>query len=153
MFSLSPSCRYFLYREQTDMRKGFDSLSGIVRDSLRKDPLSGDVFIFFNRRRTQVKMLLWERDGYSIYYKRLERGSYELPSHDSTELRADDLMLILQGVSLKSVRRRKRFDINRNNFETSQHNFFVNSWYCLSLFRDGNDWLQREVWSAVSRAR
>lgn len=127
MLSLSRSCRYFLYREQTDMRKGFDSLSGIVRDTLGKDPLSGDVFIFFNRRRTQVKMLLWERDGYSIYYKRLERGSYELPLNDSAELRADDLTLILQGVALKSVRRRKRFDINENNFETSQHKSFVTS--------------------------
>lgn len=109
------------------MRKGFDSLSGIVGDALGKDPLSGDVFIFFNRRKTQVKMLLWERDGYSIYYKRLERGSYELPLNDSAELRADDLMLILHGVALKSVRRRKRFDINENNFETSQHKSFVNS--------------------------
>lgn len=127
MLSLSPSCRYFIYRQQADMRKGFDSLSGLVRDGLGKNPLSGDVFLFFNRRRTQVKLLLWERDGYSIYYKRLERGSYELPLHDSIELRADDLMLILQGVALKSVRRRKRFDINENNFETSQHNSFVNS--------------------------
>lgn len=127
MLSLSPSCRYFLYRDQTDMRKGFDSLSGLIRDGLGKDPLSGDVFIFFNRRRTQVKLLLWERDGYSIYYKRLERGSYELPLYDSAELRADDLLLILQGISLKSVRRRKRFDINENNFEASQHKSFVNS--------------------------
>lgn len=126
MLSLSPSCRYFVYRQQADMRKGFDSLSGLVRDGLGRDPLSGDVFIFFNRRRTQVKLLLWESDGYSIYYKRLERGSYELPLHDSTELRADDLLLILQGISLKSVRRRKRFDIRKNNFETSDQNSFVN---------------------------
>ncbi|SRR5690606_19998427 len=126
MLSLSSSCRYFIYRKQADMRKGFDGLSGLVRDGLGKDPLSGDVFIFFNRRRTQVKMLLWERDGFSIYYKRLERGSYELPMHDSTELRADDLLLILQGISLKSVRRRKRFDISKNNFETSQQNAFIN---------------------------
>jgi transposase len=126
MLSLSPSCRYFIYRQHADMRKGFDSLSGLVRDGLGKDPLSGDVFIFFNRRRTQVKLLLWERDGYSIYYKRLERGSYELPLHDSAELRADDLLLILQGISLKSVRRRKRFDITENNFETSQQNAFIN---------------------------
>ncbi len=126
MLSLSPSCRYFVYRQHADMRKGFDSLSGLVRDGLGKDPLSGDVFIFFNRRRTQVKLLLWERDGYSIYYKRLERGSYELPLHDCPELRADDLLLILQGISLKSVRKRKRFDIAENNFETSQQNAFIN---------------------------
>lgn len=126
MLALSPSCRYFIYHPQADMRKGFDSLSGLVRDGLAKNPLSGDVFIFFNRRRTQVKLLLWEHDGYSVYYKRLERGSYELPLHDSVELRADDLLLILQGISLKSVRRRKRFDLNKNNFETSRPTSFIN---------------------------
>ena len=54
------------------MRKGFDGLSGLVREGLMKDPLSGDVFIFFNKRRSHVKLLLWERDGFSIYHKRLE---------------------------------------------------------------------------------
>ena len=104
------------------MRKGFDGLSGLVRDGLAKDPLSGDVFIFFNKRRTQVKLLLWERDGFSIYHKRLERGTYELPSltnsSTSVELRSDELMLILQGISLKSVRRLKRFDAAKNIFQS-----------------------------------
>ena len=106
------------------MRKGFDGLSGLVRDGLQKDPLSGDVFIFFNKRRTQVKLLLWEKDGFSIYHKRLEEGTYELPPSALVELRSDELMLILGGISLKSVRRRKRFDHpdsnrGKNNFETS----------------------------------
>ena len=104
------------------MRKGFDGLSGLVRDGLAKDPLSGDVFIFFNKRRTQVKLLLWERDGFSIYHKRLERGTYELPSltnsSTSVELRSDELMLILQGISLKSVRRLKRFDAGKNSYQS-----------------------------------
>lgn len=108
------------------MRKGFDGLSGLVRDGLRQDPLGGDVFIFFNRRRTQVKLLLWERDGFSIYHKRLERGTYELPVQPSRELRSDELMLILQGISLKSVHRRKRFDQSKNNFEPSQQKVFTN---------------------------
>jgi transposase len=120
MLSLSASSRYFLYRHQSDMRKGFDGLSGLVRDALQKDPLSGDVFIFFNKRRNQVKLLLWERDGFSIYHKRLEGGTYELPSlscsSTSVELRSDELMLILQGISLKSVQRRKRFDQTKNIF-------------------------------------
>lgn len=64
MLSLSASYRYFLYRDRTDMRKGFDGLSGLVREGLAKDPLSGDVFIFFNKRRSQVKLLVWERDGF-----------------------------------------------------------------------------------------
>lgn len=108
------------------MRKGFDGLSGLVREGLQKDPLSGDVFIFFNRRRNHVKLLLWERDGFSIYHKRLERGTYELPVNASTELRSDELMLILQGISLKSVRKRKRFDQAKNNFETSVQTSFIN---------------------------
>ena len=102
------------------MRKGFDGLSGLVRNELQKDPLSGDVFIFFNKRHNQVKLLLWERDGFSIYYKRLEKGTYELPtmndSSSSAELRSDELMFILQGISLASIRRRKRFAIVENNF-------------------------------------
>lgn len=126
MLSLSPSGRYFLYRHQADMRKGFDGLSGLVREGLEKDPLSGDVFIFFNRRRNQVKLLLWERDGFSIYHKRLERGTYELPVNASSELRSDELMLILQGISLKSVQKRKRFDQQKNNFATSAQTSFIN---------------------------
>jgi transposase len=122
MLSLSSALRYFLYLHDTDMRKSFDGLSGVVRQGLNKDPLSGDVFIFLNRRRTQIKLLLWERDGFSIYHKRLERGTYELPSVESSgsvELRSDELMLILQGISLKSVKRRARFDQSKNIFQNS----------------------------------
>jgi len=130
MLSLSSSCRYFLYRHQTDMRKGFDGLSGIVRDGLQKDPLSGDIFIFLNKRRNQVKLLLWEQDGFSVYYKRLERGTYELPSltgsSTSVELRSDELMLIMQGISLKSVRRRKRFDQGKNIFQSNVNTCIIN---------------------------
>ena len=99
------------------MRKGFDGLSGLVRNELERDPLGGDVFIFFNRRRNQVKLLLWEGDGFSIYNKRLERGTYELPavkkSASSIPLGSDELMLILQGISLQTVVRRKRFTLQK----------------------------------------
>ncbi len=124
MLSFSAAQRYFLCRDKTDMRKGVDGLSGLVRDGLKRDPLSGDIFIFFNGRRNQVKLLLWEQDGFSIYYKRLERGTYELPSADgqsaSLELRSDELMLILQGIILSSVRRRKRFHFSENKSVNSQ---------------------------------
>ena len=112
------------------MRKGFDGLSGVVRQGMGKDPLCGDVFLFLNRRRNQIKLLLWERDGFSIYHKRLERGTYELPLHEgnSAELRSDELMLDLQGIVLKSVRRREWFDQTnhayrqaRNIFQSSSH--------------------------------
>jgi len=100
------------------MRKGIDGLSGLVRSGLKRDPLSGEIFIFFNHRRTQVKLLHWERDGFSVYHKRLERGTYERPLIDgqsgSAELKSDQLMLILQGIDLGSVRRRKRFHFSEN---------------------------------------
>lgn len=100
------------------MRKGFDGLSGYVRNELGRDPLTGDIFIFINRRRNQIKLLLFEGDGFSVYHKRLERGSYEIPdgSEDCLVLQRDQLQFILQGVVLKSVRRRKRFHIDQIKF-------------------------------------
>lgn len=124
MLALSNALRYFFYRDAADMRKGFDGLSGLVRNELQCDPLSGDVFIFINKRRNQVKLLLWEGDGFSIYYKRLERGTYELPSLEahatSAALRSEELMLILQGISLKSVHRRKRYQADTKKLTINQ---------------------------------
>lgn len=114
MLSLSTGRRYFLYSGIADMRKSFDGLSGLVRNYLNKDPLCGDIFIFVNRKRNQIKLLLWEGDGFSIYYKRLEKGTYELPevsNSKSAEITSEKLQLILQGISLKSVQKRKRFKI------------------------------------------
>jgi transposase len=123
MLSLPVSTRYFLHRYDTDMRKGFDGLSGLVRNVLLGDPLGGDVFIFFNKRHNQVKLLLWEGDGFSIYHKRLEKGTYEVPlfndNSSSITLKSDALSFILQGVSLNSIRRRKRFDTSQNTFHLS----------------------------------
>jgi transposase len=119
MLTVSSAYRYHLYRGVADMRKSFDGLSGIVRNELQKDPLRGEIFIFINKRGNQVKLLLWEGDGFSLYHKRLEKGTYELPSwneHTScVELDSDELMFILKGISLKSVQRRKRFSFNENN--------------------------------------
>lgn len=113
MLHLSSSCRYYLYTGNTDMRKGFDSLSGLVTTQLEMSALSGAVFIFFNKKHNQVKLLLWEGDGFAMYYKRLEKGTYELPAiqdnKSSALMTAQQLQLILQGISLKSVRRRKRY--------------------------------------------
>lgn len=113
MLHLSPTCRYYLYNGATDMRKGFDSLQGIVSSELQLNALSGAVFIFLNRRRNQVKLLLWEGDGFSLYHKRLEKGTYELPSQaneaSSLALTTQQLQFILQGVSLKKVHFRVRY--------------------------------------------
>jgi len=105
--------RYFLYRPVTDMRKGFNGLSGLVCNELGHDPLSGDAFLFMNRKRDRLKVLVWEGDGYAIYYKRLESGTYELPESqsDSLQLKADELQLLLSGIQLCSVKRRKRYAI------------------------------------------
>lgn len=121
MLSLPPSVRYFLYRQQTDMRKGFDGLSGHVRNELGRDPLTGDIFIFINRRRNQIKLLLFEGDGFSVYHKRLERGTYEIPDapEECLVLRHDELQFILQGVVLRSVRRRKRFHLDQRKIPSA----------------------------------
>ena len=113
MLHLSASRRYYLYRSPTDMRKGFDSLCGVVSAELEMNVLSGSVFIFINKKQTQVKLLLWEGDGLAVYYKRLEKGTYEVPliNKDDKDISIshEALQHILQGVSLRSVRKRKRY--------------------------------------------
>lgn len=113
MLHLSSSVRYYIYRSPTDMRKGFDSLSGIVSSQMECNACSGDIFIFLNRNRTHVKLLLWEGDGFSLYYKRLEQGTYELPVCSSTDttmpITAQQLQFILQGVLLSKIEYRKRY--------------------------------------------
>lgn len=111
MLSLGASHRYYLYRYPTDMRKGFNGLSGLVRSELRADPLSGDVFIFINRKRDKMKLLLWDRTGFVIWYKCLEAGTFELPSSggDAYVISYEKLVMILEGIVLDSVRKRKRY--------------------------------------------
>jgi transposase len=107
MIPFGPAQRYYLYREATDMRKSFDGLCGLVRSGLDRDPLSGDVFVFINRRRTHIKLLVWDRSGFALYYKRLESGTFEMPA--TAEPTWSEMVLLLEGVSLKSVRYRKRY--------------------------------------------
>lgn len=92
------------------MRKSFDGLSGLVRSQMGRDPLSGDVFIFLNRRRTHIKLLVWDRSGFVLYYKRLEEGTFELPASEAPSW--DQLVMMLEGVSMKKVRYRKRYQRN-----------------------------------------
>lgn len=124
MLHLSSACNYYLYRGNTDMRKGFDSLSGLVSSQMQLNALSGSVFIFLNKKHNQVKLLLWEGDGFALYHKRLEEGTYELPAGDDTNesfsISNQQLQLILQGISLKSVRRRKRYQHNSEKVDKNQ---------------------------------
>jgi transposase len=113
MLHLEASQRYYLYQGQTDMRKGFDSLSGMVPLLMNQSALSGDIFIFINRRRNQIKLLHFEGDGFALYYKRLEKGTYEVPAFAGASggrlLHWQELQFILQGVSLKKIQYRVRY--------------------------------------------
>jgi transposase len=113
MIGLHAQHRYYLYAQPTDMRKSFDGLSGLVRNCLQRNPADGEVYVFLNRQRSIIKMLLWDRTGFSIYSKRLERGSFERPRSEESSaamsLSWEELVLILEGISLGSVRRRKRY--------------------------------------------
>lgn len=101
MLHLSSAVKYYLYRSAADMRKGFDSLSGIVSSQMQRSASGGDIFIFLNRNRTHIKLLLWENDGFALYYKRLEQGTYELPvcngSDTTMPITSQQLQFILQG--------------------------------------------------------
>lgn len=114
MFSLTSSHQYFLYATATDMRKSFDSLCGIVQSKLGRSPTSGEVYIFLNRRRSQVKLLHWEAGGFVMYYKRLESGNFEQPSLTDGSLTWPQLVMMIEGVSLKNVTMRKRFNLKKS---------------------------------------
>jgi transposase len=113
LLNLSSSRSYFLDIRGTNLRKGFNGLSALIRAELGHDPLSGTVFIFFNKQRNQVKLIAFEADGFGIFHKRLEKGTFELPTitEESQDGIIDwhELQFILQGVDLSSIRFRKRY--------------------------------------------
>jgi transposase len=113
VLSLAGSARVFLARSAVDFRKAHDGLVAIVREVFRDDPLSGDLFVFLNRRRDRIKVLAWDRNGFWLLYKRLERGTFErlaLPD-DAARVEIDRarLHMLLEGVTLKSLRFRRNF--------------------------------------------
>lgn len=112
MLNLAPSVRVFLSTEPTDMRRSFDGLAELAREVIREDPLSGHLFVFRGRRGDKVKILYWDRGGYCLWYRRLERGVFQFPkpARRSVEMEAVDLMLILEGIDLRGARRRVRFE-------------------------------------------
>src|SRR3954470_3129131 len=108
MLHLSAACKYYLYYGDADMRKGFDSLSGMVSKHMKLSALSGSVFIFVNKRRNQLKLLLWEGDGFSLYHKRLEQGTYELPAvqinkADSMNITANSIAFLASDRVFKDI--------------------------------------------------
>jgi transposase len=116
MFSLTSSYRYFLHSLPTDMRKGFDGLCGLVHGELGRRPLSGEVFVFINRQRDKIKLLHWEQGGFVLYYKRLERGTFELPKMNTAsktcQISWSSLMLMVEGIMIEKSKQRRRYFIN-----------------------------------------
>jgi transposase len=114
MLSLPPGLQVFMAVEPIDMRKSFDGLSAAVQAVFDRKVLDGHLFLFLNRRRDLLKCLWWDRDGLAIFAKRLELGSYEVPRHEpaTRQLRLDatQLALLLSGVQLASVKRRRRYE-------------------------------------------
>jgi transposase len=117
MLSVSSQVRIFLARDPVDMRKSFHGLVGLTESVLRKDPLSGHLFVFINRRRDRIKLLYWGVTGFCIWYQQLEQGSYQLPDaatadeREGIEITASQLSLILDGIDLSSIRQRARYQL------------------------------------------
>lgn len=113
MVTFGSTLRYFVYVGPVDFRNSYDGLHGLVQNHVGQSGLDGSVYIFFNRRRTQVKMLVWDRNGFVLYGKRLERGAFERLAPDSSSAAQSiswrDLQLLLEGVALQDVRQRKRY--------------------------------------------
>jgi len=111
MLSLPTSVHIWLATKATDLRKSFDTLAELVRQQLQGDPLSGQLFVFRNKRSDRVKLLYWDEDGFVIVYKRLEAGTFRFPTATTAgvEIRAADLQMLLDGVDLASVKRGRRY--------------------------------------------
>jgi transposase len=114
VLTLPASVRIYVAAEAVDLRRGFDGLAATTRSVIREDPLSGHLFVFTNRRRNRVKVLLWDRTGYLLLYKRLERGTFHLPLQPEegsrhVELDGAELGLMLEGVDLRGAQRRERW--------------------------------------------
>lgn len=120
MFFLPESVKIFFCTKPTDMRCSFDGLYGIVKSFMENDPMSGALFVFRNRRGNRIKIFLWNRDGFLILYKKLAKGTFRFPPvlrGNSVELDYATMMMILEGIDLKSVRRQSRYSFNRPRTE------------------------------------
>jgi transposase len=116
MIHLSDKSRYLLYSGDTDMRKSFHGLAALVRHKMKCDVLNGDIYVFLSKRRNSIKLLRFEGDGFAIFYKHLEKGTFEMPAYQSqtnTMLITDnELLFILKGVALKKIKYRPRYTQN-----------------------------------------
>ena len=114
MLSLPPAVQIYVASEPADMRKSFNGLTILVDEALEKNPLSGHLFVFRNRRGDRLKILYWDRSGFCIWYKLLERGSFHLPTPGEApyvKMSSAELSLLLEGIDLSGARRRLRYKI------------------------------------------
>lgn len=106
LFCVHETVNYYLYRRPVKMSKSFDSLAALIRTELNRDIISGDVFIFLNRNRTMIKVLVYEKKGFSIFYRRLDEGSFQLPAitddQISYKMTTEQIMFLLSGVNLEA---------------------------------------------------
>lgn len=114
MLTLPAAVRIYVAADAVDLRRGFDGLSATTRTVIGADPLSGHVFVFLNRRRNRIKLLVWDRTGYLLLYKRLERGTFRVPTtpplgQRHVELDAGELGLMLEGLDLRGAKRQLRW--------------------------------------------
>lgn len=111
MFLIPSTVRVFLCHQPTDMRRSFDTLSGMVREFLGGDPLSGHFYVFRSRRGDRVKVLYFDRTGFCLWYKRLEEGTFTFPKGEgrSIEVGAAELGLLLEGIDLAGATRQRRY--------------------------------------------
>ena len=115
MLSLPASVRVFVCLAPVDMRRSFDRLAALALEAMGHEPLSGHLFVFGSRRGDRMKILYWDRDGYALWYKRLECGTFRFPSGDGrgAEISRADLGLILEGIDVSQAKRSKRFSLER----------------------------------------
>lgn len=115
MLLLSRAVRIYVATAPANLRQSFDGLTNAVRGVLRGDPMSGHVFLFLNRRKTMVKLLVWTRGGFTIVHKRLERGTFSFPQRvtstaHSVEIDVHELGMLLEGIDCTQVRRSRRWE-------------------------------------------
>lgn len=113
MLSVPSPLPIFLAIEPADMRKGFDGLAQLVREQIAEDPLSGRLFVFRNRRRDRLKILYWDRDGFAIWMKRLEKGTFRFPEAKAGHalVTAAEMAAVLEGIDLSGARRLPRYSL------------------------------------------
>ena len=113
MLSLPSAVKIYLCKGPTDMRRSFDSLAMMVRAIIKQNPLSGYLFVFRNKRGNCLKLLYWDRDGYAIWYKRLEKGTFNIPVNITEDwcLEHHQLSMMLEGIEFTGIKRKKRFSL------------------------------------------